>query len=70
MEVKASVPSLPTLSKILKKHFLQRFRRREPIKYKYRDPSFDEKRRWTCRLLAQFLHDGALIISVDESHFR
>ena len=37
---------------------------------KYKNPDFDEKRLWGCRLLAQFLADNALIISVDESNFR
>ena len=36
----------------------------------YKNPAFDEKRLWVCRLLAQFVTDGALVISVDESHLR
>ena len=36
----------------------------------YKNPAFDDKRLWVCRLLAQFVTDGALVISVDESHLR
>jgi hypothetical protein len=35
---------------------------------RYNDPTFDAKRTWVSRLLAQFLGDDALIISIDESH--
>lgn len=37
---------------------------------KYKDPSFNEKRLWVSRLLAQFMFEDVVIISVDESHFR
>ena len=37
---------------------------------KYRDPTFNDKRLWVSRLLAQFLFEDALKITVDESDFR
>jgi hypothetical protein len=37
---------------------------------RYQDPTFDHNRLWVSRLLSQFLLDGALIISIDESHIR
>jgi hypothetical protein len=37
---------------------------------RYKDPTFDSKRLWVSRLLAQFISDNALIISIDESHLR
>ena len=37
---------------------------------KYTDPTFDEKRLWISRLLAQFIVEGAIIVSIDESSIR
>ena len=36
----------------------------------YKNPDLDDKRRWACRILAEFLADDSLIISLDESNFR
>ena len=37
---------------------------------RYNDESFDEKRIWVSRLLAQFIMDNVVIISIDESGFQ
>lgn len=37
---------------------------------RYLDPTYNEKRLWVSRLLAQFHKEGAVIISIDESNFR
>ena len=37
---------------------------------RFLDPTYNEKRLWVSRLLAQFLLEGDLIISIDESNFR
>ena len=70
-------PSLPNLkldpsqiSKVLREDLHLRFLRYDSAKDRYQDPTFDNKRLWVSRLLSQFLIDGALIISIDESHIR
>ena len=37
---------------------------------RYLDPTYNEKRLWVSRLLAQFHKEDAVIISIDESNFR
>jgi hypothetical protein len=37
---------------------------------KYFEATYAEKRLWVSRLLTQFHHDGAVIVSVDESNFK
>ena len=64
------VPSVTVLRDILKTRFHLRYKRTEKNKTKYRDPALNEKRLWVSRLLAQFIYEGALIISIDESGFR
>ena len=63
-------PSLPTIDRMLKKHFHLRYRSFDTAKIKYMDPTYNDKRKWVSRLLAQFLHDDMLVISIDESGFR
>ena len=70
-------PSLPNLkldpnqiSKVLREDLHLRFLRYDSAMVRYQDPTFDHKRLWVSRLLSQFLIDGALIISIDESHIR
>ena len=63
-------PSLKAISHILKHDFHLRYRRIDGALVHYKDPAFDAKRLWACRLLAQFVTDGALVISIDESHLR
>ena len=58
------------VSQVLRGDLHLRFRRYDSAMVRYQDPTFDNKRLWVSRLLAQFLIDGALIISIDESHIR
>ena len=46
------------------------FVKRDGANCRYNDPLFDDKRLWVARLLAQFLRDDAIILSVDESAFH
>ena len=50
--------------------FHLKFSRTQKSKLKYRDPNLDTKRQWVSRLLAQFMLERAIIISIDESSFR
>lgn len=59
-----------TISDILKKRFHLNYKKMNSAHFRYKDPVFNEKRLWVCRLLTQFLLDGAVIVSVDESHIR
>ena len=70
-------PSLPNvkldpghISQVLRDDLHLRFLRYDSAMIRYQDPTFDHKRLWVSRLLSQFLLDGALIISIDESHIR
>lgn len=58
------------LGTILRNDFHLRYRRLDGATVRYQDPTFDCKRQWVSRVLAQFLSDGAIIISIDESHIR
>jgi hypothetical protein len=64
------VPSNSTILKILKTDFHLKFSKSSKANPKYRDPTFNEKRLWVSRLLAQFFAEDAVIISMDESNFR
>ena len=55
---------------MLREDFQLRFRFSNAAKIKYNDVSFDEKRVWVSRLLAQFMFSGVIIISIDESSFK
>ena len=55
---------------MLKKHFHLRYKFFDTAKIKYMDPAYNDKRMWISRLLAQFLHEGMVVISIDESGFR
>jgi hypothetical protein len=55
---------------MLRDDFQLRFRVANAAKIKYNDMSFDEKRVWISRLLAQFLMSGVIIVSIDESSFK
>ena len=64
-----------TLHKILKSTFHLKFASLQKANLKYRDPTYNDKRQWISRLLAQFMLetsgiDSAIIISLDESNFR
>lgn len=58
------------ISAILKQRYHLKYTAYNTAQIRYEDPSFDEKRLQVSRLLSQFLLDGALIISVDESNIR
>lgn len=64
------VPNLVNLWKTLRTTFALRFKHTDLAKFRYRNPTYHEKRLFISRLLAQFLHDGALVISVDETSIR
>lgn len=64
------VPSGSTILRILKETFHLKFGKASNSNPKYRDPTYNEKRLWVSRLLAQFLLEDAVVISVDESNFR
>ena len=65
-----NVPSLTTLKRIVQNLFQLQYRPNIGAKIKYTDPTYDEKRKWVVRMLAQFHKEGALIVSVDESCFK
>ena len=58
------------VSQVLRQDLNLHFLRYDSAMVRYQDPTFDHKRLWVSRLLSQFLLDGALIISIDESHIR
>lgn len=62
--------TLNDIGAILKQDFKLRYIKYDGASVRYKDPQFDEKRLWACRILSQFLLDDALIISIDESHIR
>ena len=70
LSLQSKAPSLGTIAHILKHDFHLRYQRVEGALVHYKNPQFDEKRQWTSRLLAQFVTDGAIVISIDESHIR
>jgi hypothetical protein len=51
------VPSLPTISKIIKEDFHLKHCTFQGSMHKYQDPTYNEKRLWISRLLAQFFKD-------------
>ena len=64
------IPCKETLRMILRYKFNIRYKQANKSKFKYRDPTYNDKRIYLSRLLAQFLHDDVLIISVDECSLR
>jgi hypothetical protein len=64
------VPGVSSIAKIIKKTFHLKFASLNKANLKYRDPTYNEKRKWVSRLLSQFMKEDALIISIDESNFR
>ena len=63
-------PSPSTLRKILREHFLLRFRPTNAAHVKYNDTEYDSKRVWVSRLLTQFLMSDVVVVSIDESSFK
>ena len=66
----ARCPSVSTVRQMLREDFQLRYRVANAAKIKYNDVSFDDKRVWVSRLLAQFLLSGVVIVSIDESSFK
>jgi hypothetical protein len=65
-----TVPSVSTVTRILQGPFRLHYRPSNPASTKYNDSTYLSKRLWVGRLLAQFLFDDALILSIDESNIR
>ena len=65
-----AVPSYDVVRKIVQEKFGLRFQKFDSANFRYKDPNYEEKRVWVSRLLSQFMIDGAIIISVDESCFK
>lgn len=64
------VPSRSVVQHIITKELGMRYRASLGAKVMYNDPTYDEKRLWVSRLLAQLHLEGAVIISLDESSFK
>ena len=64
------MPSETSINTILHKHFHLKFKSSKASMIRYLDPTYNEKRLWVSRLLAQFHKENAVIISIDESNFR
>ena len=64
------VPSSVVLRKMMKETFSLKYASLEKKNLKYRDPTYNEKRLWVSRLLGQFITEGAIIVSIDESNFK
>lgn len=64
------VPSSVVLRKMMKDTFNLRYKSLEKANLKYRDPAYNDKRLWVSRLLAQFISENSIIVSIDESNFR
>ena len=66
----SKVPCAMTIRTILRNTFGLRFRYTDIAKFRYRNPFYHEKRLYISRLMAQFLHDNVIVISVDETSIR
>lgn len=63
-------PSSCTMAKVLKQVFHLRYAKTIPANVKYRDPTYNEKRLWVSRIMAQLLYGTAVITCIDESNFK
>ena len=54
----------------MKDQFNLKFKKAEKANVRYRDPEYNEKRLWIGRLVAQFIKEDVILISIDESNFR
>lgn len=61
---------MSSLRTILRENFKLTFRANHAANIKYNDTEFDQKRVWVSRLLAQFLEQDILVVSIDESSFK
>lgn len=66
----SKLPNKDEIGVMLRQEFKLAYRKYDGATTHYTDPAFDEKRLWVSRLAAQFMADGTLLISVDESHLR
>ena len=66
----ARKPGRYTIRRILHERFGLTFKDTRTDLARYNDELLDEKRIWISRLLAQFLMDNVVIISIDESGFQ
>jgi len=64
------IPSATAVRKILREKFGLKYRAANAANTKYNDTTYDEKRLWVSRLLAQFLMADVVVISIDESSFK
>lgn len=66
----SKVPTTRILREVLQNTFHLSFKRLDKASVHYRNPKYNPKRQWVSRLLAQFISEETLIISIDESNFR
>ena len=64
------VPCVRVIRKIMQERFNLKYCRLDKANIKYRDPQYNEKRMWVSRIMAQFILEEVVIISIDESNFR
>jgi hypothetical protein len=64
------LPSNTTIAKMLRHKFHLRYGSFDKANVKYKDATYNDKRKWISKLLAQFFFENVIIISVDESNFR
>ena len=63
------VPSASTVTRMLHDRFGLSHRAFDSARLRFFQTKFNDKRLWTCRLLAQTLSEDYLVVSVDESSF-
>ena len=64
------IPCTDTIWKIMRNHFGLTYKMRCAANIRYSDDKFYDKRLWVSRLLAQFMHDEVVILSIDECSFQ
>ena len=72
MEADSAIPPpcLSTIATILKHVFHLHYKKLNTANFKYRDPTYNEKRLWVSRMLAHFVLEDYVVISIDETNFR
>jgi hypothetical protein len=65
-----TIPSISKLRGLMINNFHLNYIRVPPANARYEDPSFDEKRAWISRILANLFVDNYVIVSLDESSFK
>jgi hypothetical protein len=64
------LPKYNTVRTILRDHFGLRYKKVDAASSRYNDVTFDEKRQWISRILAQFFTEDVILISIDEANFK